>query len=903
MGARPERAYTQSKYLQQKPLYETDLLMSIKAELRKLWVAVGLYWIEAVQGLFAGTSLAAAYLLSASALAAIFGGWRDEFRSMARELGPRFPQLILLSLAVLALCALPFLTNFSIRLLKSWRWGFVRGLTACWAGTSFVIAAAQLNRGRSLLLAAAFVFTVLTLAFAAAAAFRDKNFESGLNAKTLRDWLPSVALIKPTLDTIDFDNPITDWRNDLIGRVGIVESTLSRALIDHEPVIGLVANFGEGKSSVLNLLESSMNDKDAVIVVRFSSWLPGSEATLLSTLFEAAVSSLRKRYVIPELRKTALRYARTLAGIAPHPLNSLKDLIAPLTQSQEIGQLRTIFRKLPVKVVLLIDELDRMEFEELHALFKVLRGVPDVPNLTFICAYNRTAVEEVLTCRGQKNPGEYIKKFFPLELQIPRIDERMLEDIFDQSLDSLTSKYQVYVGPDDQKDFQTNITELWHQIIKRRFTNFRSLGQFLRSFEVALKNIEEEVNGFDLVVVEAVRLLLPDVYAYLYTHAPYFYFGGWKWGCWLEMRAVDEKERKQIREREFKNYFDSLDAQKRQLALDLLSRIFPTVEEFYKSRNSLNVPSSDLAERRRRICHPDFFPRYFTYAVPSALYGQRALRTLVDKMRLQKSGDEALDIFTRELQSLSRTPLRRADFLDRFPSVLERLTDDQASRIGTFVASLSEGMHGDVWAQSDFLQLRTLIFKVAAKLEGPTIVQSFLENAIANSGSDSFASDIWYYSAKKRAEIGLSADWGSLDTSRIDQAYAARMRRRHAIGESFDFHREDIFAFIRWREIEMAEQEYIASFFRTLFEADASNVGAFVQWLYPAHALYEGNPVEFVSKFLPLSEFLQALEAIDEKKLSREHREAIERFRRLYSQSLGGPPIEASDLVEDQSGG
>jgi len=61
--------------------------------------------------------------------------------------------------------------------------------------------------------------------------------------------------------------------------------------------------------------------------------------------------------------------------------------------------------RLPKRVVVLLDELDRMERDELLPLLKVVRGISALPNLSFVCAAERKTLTEIERHSPDALPG------------------------------------------------------------------------------------------------------------------------------------------------------------------------------------------------------------------------------------------------------------------------------------------------------------------------------------------------------------------------------------------------------------------------------------------------------------------------------------------------------------------
>jgi hypothetical protein len=151
---------------------------------------------------------------------------------------------------------------------------------------------------------------------------------------------------------IDFDKPVVSWEEDAVGRQGFVEEILTRVLLDNEPALGITAEFGEGKSPVLNLIRISIERGDRAIVVPFRTWLPGSERTLLDSLFSTATATVEKKFFLPPWRSTSAKYGRVVFGAVPSSWSFVRDLLPPESQLHQIEQLASVFARLPVRIVL-----------------------------------------------------------------------------------------------------------------------------------------------------------------------------------------------------------------------------------------------------------------------------------------------------------------------------------------------------------------------------------------------------------------------------------------------------------------------------------------------------------------------------------------------------------------------
>lgn len=201
--------------------------------------------------------------------------------------------IIAAMLSLLALI-LPRFYGKSLCLFRSWQAGLVRGTTFTWAIATF----SYWVKGKHLL-----------LFIAGGAAFQIVTVVSQRLRKGQECTPEDIAELVPhqgggSVTGIGFDQPIESWKEDAIGRQDFVEMVLTRVLVDREPAVGITADFGEGKSSVLHLINRCIEHSGKAIAVPFRTWLPGSEGTFLDSLFGTATAAIRARYFLPGWRST-----------------------------------------------------------------------------------------------------------------------------------------------------------------------------------------------------------------------------------------------------------------------------------------------------------------------------------------------------------------------------------------------------------------------------------------------------------------------------------------------------------------------------------------------------------------------------------------------------------------------
>ena len=255
------------------------------------------------------------------------------------------------------------------------------------------------------------------------------------------------AIEKAEADALDRGPFIASLIKALVHTERSAEGEITRCATGF--VIGLTGEWGLGKSSVLNLLGAELKQLDSVVVATLNPWLFKGRDELVQAYF----SSLREalgRSTSEKAREVQLQLERYKASIEltgttvaavidafgsggaattfweKCAIKGLKALIKPkdLSANQERKALEAKLAKANVPVVVLIDELDRVEDDEVRAVAQLVKAVGDIRGISYLVAYDPDRVAQALG-RGsdlaeRRRTGEsYLEKIiqFPISLR------------------------------------------------------------------------------------------------------------------------------------------------------------------------------------------------------------------------------------------------------------------------------------------------------------------------------------------------------------------------------------------------------------------------------------------------------------------------------------------------------
>lgn len=161
--------------------------------------------------------------------------------------------------------------------------------------------------------------------------------------------------------------------------------------------------------------------------------------------------------MVPGLTHDAAQYAKTILTIVPKTAR-LSDLISEPSQEARIIALADRIAKTGRRILIILDDLDRMEAHELEKMFKIPRGSEKLSNLTFVCAFDVSGLVEIIkTTRPGQNTRTFIERFFQLQIPLPTLEPAQLRNLFREKLIAISGQYGV--RPDSRRALE-NISGL-----------------------------------------------------------------------------------------------------------------------------------------------------------------------------------------------------------------------------------------------------------------------------------------------------------------------------------------------------------------------------------------------------------------------------------------------------------
>lgn len=312
------------------------------------------------------------------------------------------------------------------------------------------------------------------------------------------------------------DHPLTEEEEELSGWKSQAQ-TLTQKLLATDTShaafsLGIVASWGEGKSSFMGIMQRYLQQaRQEVIVMHFNPWLYDKEAQLTKVFFEEL-----RRTLAPyssKLSKSIDNYADLLLAVDSSWLKLAHELLRQpqSNTAEQFDKLSRDIEELGRKVVIFIDDVDRLTREELMELFNLVRNSSNLPCLYFVLAYDKSYVLKTLQSDGE-HMTRYPEKILQEEYPLPKLAPYKMWAVLEESLN------KTRLGQEDEDKVSKLLGELKGEEVNLPYhlTTIRMVKRMANAFNSRYELLHKVgVVPFDLFIFELIYYVYPSVYDFL----------------------------------------------------------------------------------------------------------------------------------------------------------------------------------------------------------------------------------------------------------------------------------------------------------------------------------------------------------------------------------------------------
>ncbi|TFF37730.1 KAP family P-loop NTPase fold protein [Mucilaginibacter psychrotolerans] len=367
--------------------------------------------------------------------------------------------------------------------------------------------------------------------------------------------------------------------------------------------IGILGEYGSGKTSFINLIKSYIDQKKSEIV-DFNPWSTEGTPNIQKDFFDLLASRL---YTLnPQVAGLVLEYSRKLSRVDSSAEKLVRQigfagrLFSIGNYTDDYERINQLLEKSGKKIIVTIDDLDRLYKDEVMEVMRLIRNTANFTNIFYLVAYERSYIQESIKSMNANVSSSYLDKIIQLEIPLPKRENEDLLRVLEKLLES-------FITSDHMEAYRSHILETgfrnqFNFAFETIFRQSRDVIKFINNFKIAYQFLGKEVMFESLFVLELLKFRFPLIYDRLFERRNDF---------------IRDKPSRSSHE----EYYELRTYLVEKEELPIIGRTLREEQQYTESEitlicgllNNLFFKFNRSAKAKNAIIYPMFFERYFRY--------------------------------------------------------------------------------------------------------------------------------------------------------------------------------------------------------------------------------------------------------------------------------------------------
>lgn len=476
------------------------------------------------------------------------------------------------------------------------------------------------------------------------------------------------------------DKPVSELIEDRFQRYEFskrIANTIVQRKSSDSIVFGLFGAWGEGKSSVLNFIERELQNDPSIEIISINPWRYRDEETLLKNLFEKIADVLKiELYTKKEKIGKVITNAAKIGNAFGVDASGIAGLLTDTDIEEFKNRVELSLKSSDKKVVVFVDDIDRLDKREIYALFRLVKLTAEFSNTAYILSFDEQMVAEAIGERygggGIKAGNSFLEKIIQVPLKLPKAQPEELKKFCFEVMENIIDFNKLQISNNEMQRF---VSQFSSNILIRLITP-RLAVRYSNVLSFSMPLLIGEANMVDLMLIEAMKVFYPEHYTFIKNNSEYFI------KSYGRGKDHDEGKKKHIIE-VFNKLDPTLTSRERYAISRLTGNLFPFVDKIFNGFPGISE-SVDKWYANKRIVSPDYFDRYYSYTVANGDISDVRFENFIKKFQ-----DENLELVITEIRALLINA-RVASFLQKLNVRLADFSWKQSKLIINALCNCSE---------------------------------------------------------------------------------------------------------------------------------------------------------------------------------------------------------------------
>jgi len=380
------------------------------------------------------------------------------------------------------------------------------------------------------------------------------------------------------------------------------------------------------------------------------------------------------------------------------------------------------------KLIIVIDDIDRLNQSEIRQIFRLIRVNADFPNTIYLLAFDRNIVEKNLEEQVGISGKDYLNKIVQVNFDIPFAKPSKIYTFLFKELNRILS-----ILPESAQKYFDQDAPYWvnifHSGFKEFFRNIRDVKKFVNSLEFNISQMYQgnvmEVNPIDFIAIEAIRVFAPDFYSFMRNKGPLFTSTDGD-----DSSSSNNNPRKD----EIEKALNLLPDETKKPVCELIRRLFPQIDSIFERVYSSygNAWQSNWS-KDLRVCASKNFDSYFTL-IPGGdeeELSQFEIEDILNKTNSEKEFEKILR------QYISKGKIREVlQRIQDFTNDQTRIPQDNVINVVKALFNISDDLPEESVGMLDFgadIDLMRIIYQLMSRETNKAKNFELLKEAIQDS--------------------------------------------------------------------------------------------------------------------------------------------------------------------------